>query len=370
MPLLCPLPPLLLSYIKTSIRTDIIYFARFEKTAYSIRRTNFIPNTNKRIVSFRLFRFIAAGERRKALRVSRKTRDILRDRKRRTHYISSNRKSVKISFLHNILEIAYRLWYNWIIMIGVYFSGTGNTEHCVTRFVNKIDKTAKILPLENGEVINHIQNEQEIIFGYPVYYSNLPKIVRDFIVNNRSLWKGKKIFIISTMGLFSGDGAGCSARLFKKYGATVLGGLHLKMPDCIGDVKLLKRSLEENKNIIEKAHRKIDESVDKYNAKTYPKEGLNFFYRFVGLFGQRLYFFRKTENYYTKIKTDSKKCIQCGLCVSLCPMKNIEMNDGKIIYNDKCTMCYRCFANCPKQAITVLGNKVYEQCKFDNYYST
>ncbi len=255
-------------------------------------------------------------------------------------------------------------------MIGVYFSGTGNTEHCISRFVNKIDKTAKILQLENDQVINCIRNEQEIIFGYPVYYSNLPKIVRDFIVDNQSLWKGKKIFIIATMGLFSGDGAGCSARLFKKYGATVLGGLHLKMPDCIGDTKLLKKSLEENKKIIVKANRKIDESVDKYNAKKYPKEGLNFFYRLAGIFGQRLYFPGKTKNYYTKIKTDSKKCILCGLCVSLCPMKNIEIKDGKIIFNGKCTMCYRCFANCPQQAITVLGNKVYEQCKFDNYCST
>ena len=30
-----------------------------------------------------------------------------------------------------------------------------------------------------------------------------------------------------------------TARLFKKYGAKILGGLHIKMPDCIGDVKLL-----------------------------------------------------------------------------------------------------------------------------------
>jgi hypothetical protein len=52
------------------------------------------------------------------------------------------------------------------------------------------------------------------------------------------------------MGLFSGDGTGCSARLLKKYGAKIVGGLHIKMPDCIGDVKLLKKTLDANKNII------------------------------------------------------------------------------------------------------------------------
>ncbi len=252
-------------------------------------------------------------------------------------------------------------------MIGVYFSGTGNTKHCVGRFVDKIDTAAKVTALETSEAVRHIENEELIVFGYPVYYSYLPKIVHDFIVDNRSVWRNKKIFVIATMGLFSGDGAGCAARLFKKFGATVLGGLHIKMPDCIGDVKLLKKSLEENRKLIAEADSKIDSAAENFKAGKYAKEGLNVFYRMAGLFGQRLYFRRKTKHYCTKIKTDSDKCIKCGLCASLCPMNNITLSDGKITFNDKCTMCYRCFANCPKQAITVIGKKVYEQCKFEKY---
>ena len=52
--------------------------------------------------------------------------------------------------------------------------------------------------------------------------------------------------MIATMGLFSGDGAGVLARLLKKYGAKITGGLHLKMPDSIADEKVLKRPLEKN----------------------------------------------------------------------------------------------------------------------------
>lgn len=47
------------------------------------------------------------------------------------------------------------------------------------------------------------------------------------------LWKGKKVFCMATMGAFSGDGAGCSARLLKKYGAKIIGGLHVRMPDAV-----------------------------------------------------------------------------------------------------------------------------------------
>lgn len=46
------------------------------------------------------------------------------------------------------------------------------------------------------------------------------------------------------MGAFSGDGAGCTARLLKKYGAIILGGLHIKMPDSVCDSKLLKSLLK------------------------------------------------------------------------------------------------------------------------------
>lgn len=62
---------------------------------------------------------------------------------------------------------------------------------------------------------------------------------------------------VATMGLFSGDGAGCSARLLKRYGAKVVGGLHIHMPDSVCDVKLLKKTMEKNQEIIKAADKKL-----------------------------------------------------------------------------------------------------------------
>lgn len=252
-------------------------------------------------------------------------------------------------------------------MIGVYFSGTGNTKHCLEYLLNRLDGCGGVYSIECAEVAAAVQSDNEIIFAYPVYYSYLPKIVSDFITDNSALWKGKKIFIIATMGLFSGDGAGCSARLFKKYGAEILGGLHIKMPDCIGDVKLLKKSLDENRKIVMKADEKIEKTAKQILQGKYPKNGLSFASRLAGLFGQRLYFRKKTKRYYGGIKIDTAKCVACGMCASICPMNNISVTDNAVQFNDKCTMCYRCFSNCPKQAITIIGKKVYEQCKFEKY---
>ncbi|WP_425355337.1 hypothetical protein [Pseudoramibacter faecis] len=30
-------------------------------------------------------------------------------------------------------------------------------------------------------------------------------------------------------------------------------------------------------------------------------------------------------------------------------------------------MCYRCISQCPRQAITLIGDKVQEQCQFSKY---
>ncbi len=250
-------------------------------------------------------------------------------------------------------------------MTGLYFSGTGNTKHCVEEFIRCFDMQNKAFSIETPEIEQLLAGEDTIVFGYPTHFSNAPKMVRDFILSRKELFRGKKIFIIATMGLFSGDGAGCSARIFRKCGAEIVGGLHLKMPDCIGDNKLLKKSLEENQGLVRQADKKIHFAVQRLKDGKALREGLNIFYHIAGLFGQRLWFYGQTLSYKDKPNIDTDKCTVCGLCVKNCPMKNLEKTDAKIIHQKQCTMCYRCVSHCPVQAITILGKKVHEQYLFD-----
>lgn len=252
-------------------------------------------------------------------------------------------------------------------MIGIYFSGTGNTKYCTEKFLDALMGAVKMYSIEDNQAKIKIKNHTDIVFSYPIQYSNLPKIVRDFIINNSQLWQGKNIYIIVTMGLFSGDGAGLSARLLKKYGANIVGGLHLKMPDCIGDVKILKKSLEQNKVIVRQADQKVKEAVEQFKLGTPTREGLSVWYHLAGLLGQRLYFYNKTKNYSDKIRINHNMCIGCGKCVSICPMKNLELKSNQVVAKKSCTMCYRCISNCPKSAITLIGKEVIEQCKIERY---
>lgn len=252
-------------------------------------------------------------------------------------------------------------------MTGIYFSGTGNTKYCIEKFMKHYDGKSQVISIEHEGAIDEIKKNENIVFAYPIYYSSIPKIVRDFITLNHKLFYKKNIFIIATMGLFSGDGTGCSARLLQRYHANIIGGLHLQMPDCIGDVKALKKPLHKNKQIIHRADEKIKAAAEGLKKGEPPKEGLGIFYHIAGLFGQRLWFYNKTANYTEKLRINRKKCVGCGKCVSICPMKNLNIAGGISVSGRKCTMCYRCVNNCPHQAITLIGKKVFEQCLIENY---
>ncbi len=252
-------------------------------------------------------------------------------------------------------------------MIGIYLSGTGNTKHCLELLLSILEPEAEMLPIEDHRAEDAIRDQEEIILAYPTQFSNIPYMVRDFINRNRDHWKNKKVFCLTTMGLFAGDATGCAARLLKKYGAQITGGLQLVMPDAVCDNKLLKKSVEENRKTIENADLRLKAVAEKIRDDgIYPQEGLGFAAHLAGLFGQRLWFYHKTTGYSKKLKI-SDACTGCGLCAKNCPMGNLSITDNQAVSAGRCTMCYRCISKCPKQAVTLWGKKVYEQCGFEKY---
>ena len=252
-------------------------------------------------------------------------------------------------------------------MIGIYFSGTGNSRYALEIFIREYDNNSVLFSIEDKNLIEQINRHDEIVFSYPVQYSAVPKILSDFIHNNSLVWQGKRVFIIATMALFSGDGAGVLGRLLKRYGAKITGGLHLQMPDSIADDKVLKRSFEKNSLLVEKANRKVVKAVAHIKKGKYPQEGLGTLSRLVGFLSQRLWFGYRTRKYSDKLKINADKCIGCSKCVKICPTENIIMKDNNAIGKDKCTVCYRCVNACPKQAITLLGKTVIQQTSIEKY---
>jgi len=55
---------------------------------------------------------------------------------------------------------------------------------------------------------------------------------------------------------------------------------------------------------------------------------------------------------------DSEKCTGCGICIDVCPVSAIEVNQEAVINDETCTGCAACVAECPNEAIVIAQKKV------------
>ncbi|OVE75834.1 ferredoxin [bacterium E08(2017)] len=57
----------------------------------------------------------------------------------------------------------------------------------------------------------------------------------------------------------------------------------------------------------------------------------------------------------TSLELDTKKCVNCGLCSTVCPHAVFDIIDNKtqIAQKDRCIECGACALNCPTEAISV-----------------
>ena len=108
-------------------------------------------------------------------------------------------------------------------MTGIYLSGTGNTEHCIKKLLFLLDKTAQAVPMEQKDAVHLLSQHDFIVFAYPVQFSNVPVMVKDFIKSQPDLWKGKKYFALPLWD-YSAETAqaarhGCSKSMARKSSA-------------------------------------------------------------------------------------------------------------------------------------------------------
>lgn len=61
-----------------------------------------------------------------------------------------------------------------------------------------------------------------------------------------------------------------------------------------------------------------------------------------------------------------EKCSQCSLCAKVCPVRNIKVVNGDVVWDDNCKWCYACLNWCPGKAIRFgrleLGQKKQYRC--------
>ena len=81
-------------------------------------------------------------------------------------------------------------------MVGIYFSGTGNSRYAAELFCNEYNETAKAFSIEDDNVIEVIRSDEMLVFAYPVQYSTVPKILRDFIIEMKNCGRVKRFLLL------------------------------------------------------------------------------------------------------------------------------------------------------------------------------
>jgi ferredoxin len=230
-------------------------------------------------------------------------------------------------------------------MIIFYFSGTGNSRYIAEIFAKNMECACHSIE-EEIDFVELIKPAETVAFSYPIYMSRVPRIMREFVQKYKSELEEKKLVIFCTQQILSGDGARALSALLPKN--RVIYAEHIFMSSNIFPVAT---NAERIKNKALKAERKMQKVCEDIKKGKVHKRGFSAGSRALGLIQAPL--LSPAERRAESSVEATADCTNCGLCVSLCPMKNLAIKNEKITHKNNCTMCWRCVNKCPKKALIV-----------------
>jgi len=178
--------------------------------------------------------------------------------------------------------------------------------------------------------------------------------MREFAVAHLEDLRGKRVIIFMTQVIFSGDGARSFLDLLPSEHVEVAYAEHFNMPNNVSNLwPLLRRqSKRKRHNYQRRVDAKLARVCQEIQSGVVKRRGFSRLSRLLGSIQGRAWLGRGEALMGRKLKIHGD-CTACGLCVTLCPMKNLVHQDGNIISQQNCIVCYRCVNRCPKQAITI-----------------
>ncbi|QSH41669.1 EFR1 family ferrodoxin [Lentisphaerota bacterium ZTH] len=234
-----------------------------------------------------------------------------------------------------------------------YFSGTGNTLALARQLSGKIGNTETIAV--NAVKQERIKPDADCIgFMFPVYALNMPRIFDNFIRYKLQVPENAYLFAISNYASLEFGAMAQLKKLLKSKGHTL---------NLAGGVKMPSNYIPFGGAESEKTQTGKFLSADAALAamaeliKNRSSHPCHFFgesvYRLISVLAWRSFKKRLVKDA-ARFYTDDN-CNSCGLCMKVCPVKNIHLAMNKPVWGDNCEQCLACLQWCPNQAIQMLG---------------
>jgi ferredoxin len=226
-----------------------------------------------------------------------------------------------------------------------YFTGTGNSLAIANDLARELN-CPKPIPMAVSK--EDVQTEAEVIgLIFPVYFLDMPELVKAFLkrlqINNPSAY----IFAVTNCGGDAGNTLVNLERILIGKGNKLTAGFILKMPD---NSIYFKTSDEVREAEFNHEKAMIKEIASTVRAKGVQSERNRFriYYQAYSKFAA--WYFRSALQA-NKKRVDGQSCNQCGLCVKICPVHNIQIKDAHVTWGSGCRECFACIHSCPNQAI-------------------
>jgi ferredoxin len=236
------------------------------------------------------------------------------------------------------------------------FSGTGNTLLVVKEMTGVFEEAGISVTITGIDSHSSLSIDPGTTLGlaFPVAFQSTYPFIWKFI-HNLPESNSTPVFMVDTMMCFSGAIVGPLRKVLQKKGYACIGAKEIIMPynflrkriNPKKDRKIIERGLIKARIFAESLLR----STARWGRLPFVSDAL------YAACGNRFILGAFMRSISRKLTFDRNKCTKCGLCVKLCPVNNISMDDAPC-FGSSCELCMRCLSFCPTQAITIPGKEL------------
>lgn len=241
-----------------------------------------------------------------------------------------------------------------------YFSGTGNSKYVAHRIGEALPKN-RLVNL-NDVIKNNKKlsiDDSPVIIVTPTYAWRIPRVVEKLIRDNAP-YKNVDAYFVMTCGGEIGNADKYARALCTDAGLNYKGAFGVVMPENYIAMFSAPDS-DTALNIVNRAEKSIDTVIGIIKTNdSLPQPKLTVIDRLNSRVVNPVFysFCVKDKSFYVK-----DNCISCKKCVSLCPLNNIKIANGKPAWQGNCTHCMACICGCPVEAIEY-GKKSVKQPRY------
>ncbi len=228
-----------------------------------------------------------------------------------------------------------------------YYTGTGNSLWAARALARELGNT-ELISMTSGNIKLHEIDASVIGLVFPVHIWGVPHRVLEFLDQLEEM-SPQYIFAVASNGGQVSNTLVQLQNVMKSKGLVLSSGWSIVLPSNYipwGG----PGSVEKQNELFAAAGAKIPIMAQGIRSRAEMQMEK-------GPLWQRIIFSWLYNLSYTQVpRMDAKfmvdeRCNNCGMCIQLCPNKNIIMLDEKLIWQNHCEQCLACIQWCPQEAL-------------------